>query len=291
MRRIAVIGGDLRLWYVSEQLKKEGKEVSLFGTYKVGPCTKRGLPFTELSDRLAHTQLVVLGLPMLKKDRLINLGADDYKLGLGDLLPLIPKEAPVLAGMVSEETMAEAAAFGLTVIDYFLREELTVLNAVPTAEGAVQAAMENTPFTLHGSRVLVTGFGRVSKVLCRTLQALGAHVTVAVRKKTDAAWIEAMGYEPAMTDQLPLLVPVSDIIYNTVPAPLFSAELLAGMKEDSVLIDLASLPGGVDFESARRLKKNVISALSLPGKVAPMTAGKLIKTAISHCLEERGSRL
>ena len=63
------------------------------------------------------------------------------------------------------------------------------------------------------------------------------------------------------------------------------------MKEDSVLIDLASLPGGVDFESARRLKKNVISALSLPGKVAPMTAGKLIKTAISHCLEERGSRL
>ena len=291
MRRIAVIGGDLRLWYLSEQLKKEGKEVSLFGAYRVGPCTKHGLPFTELAACLGNVQLVILGLPMLKKERLVNLGADDYQLGIGDLFPLIPKNVPVLAGMITEETMAEAAAFGLTLIDYFLREELTVYNAVPTAEGAVQIAMENTPFMLHGSRVLVAGFGRVGKILCRTLQALGAHVTAAVRKKTDVAWIEAMGYSAAMMEELPLLVPVSDIIYNTVPAMLFPAELLAGMKDDSVLIDLSSAPGGVDFESAKRLRKNVIHALSLPGKVAPMTAGGMIKTAVSHCLEERGSKL
>lgn len=290
MRKISIIGGDLRQWYLSEQLKKEGKEVYLFGTYKLSAAVKRGLPFTELGARLHDSDEVILGLPMIKKGS-INLGADETILHSSDIFPLIGKETPVLGGMIGAETKAEATAFGLTLIDYFDREDLAVYNAVPTAEGAVQIAMENTPFILHGSRVLLTGFGRVSKVLARTLDALGAHVTVAVRKKTDVAWIEAMGYNAAMLEELPLLVPVSDIIYNTVPAMLFPAELLALMKDDSILIDLASLPGGVDFESAKRLKKTVIQALSLPGKVAPMTAGKMIRTAIGHCLEERGAKL
>lgn len=39
-----------------------------------------------------------------------------------------------------------------------------VANAVPTAEGAVQVAMEELPFTLHSARVLILGFGRVGKL-------------------------------------------------------------------------------------------------------------------------------
>ena len=41
-----------------------------------------------------------------------------------------------------------------------------VANAVPTAEGAVQVAMEELPFTLHSARVLILGFGRVGEAHC-----------------------------------------------------------------------------------------------------------------------------
>ena len=53
-------------------------------------------------------------------------------------------------------------------------------------------------------------------------------------------------------------------------------------------MDLASKPGGVDMEAASRLGVRVIWALSLPGKVAPVTAGKIIRDTIYHILNELG---
>lgn len=51
-----------------------------------------------------------------------------------------------------------------------------IMNAVPTAEGAIQIAMEQTDVTLHGLPVLVIGHGRIGSLLARRLAALGAKV-------------------------------------------------------------------------------------------------------------------
>jgi len=48
------------------------------------------------------------------------------------------------------------------------------------------------------------------------------------------------------------------------------------------------VPTGVDFEVAQSLGINVIWALSLPGKVAPVTSGKIIKDTIINILTEMG---
>ena len=129
---------------------------------------------------------------------------------------------------------------------------------MPTAEGAIQLAMEELPITLHGARVLVIGYGRLGRVLADRLAGL-------------KGWL--CGY---------------DLVVNTVPVRVLREAELADLKPGCLVIDLASKPGGVDFDAAARLGVKAFWALSLPGKVAPVTAGKSIKTTIYNILTELG---
>ena len=204
------------------------------------------------------------------------------------LAPLTPGQV-LCGGRVDPVTAALAAERGLTLRDYFAREELAVANAVPTAEGAVQIAMEQLPITIHGARVLVVGFGRVGRALAQRLAALGAKVTVAARRYESLAWAQASGYGAEQTGQLAGWLCGYDLVVNTVPALVLGEAELADLKPDCLVLDLASKPGGVDLEAAGRLGRTVIWALSLPGKVAPVTAGAAIKNTIYHMLHELGA--
>lgn len=148
--------------------------------------------------------------------------------------------------------------------------------------------MEELPITIHGSRALVIGYGRVGRTLAPRLAALGARVSVAGRKFSDLAWAESCGYGVEHTGQLEGWLCCYDLVINTVPARILNAPDLADLRPACLVIDLASKPGGVDFEAAARLGVKVIWALSLPGKVAPVTAGKSIKSAIYNILHELG---
>ncbi|MBQ8670514.1 MAG: dipicolinate synthase, partial [Oscillospiraceae bacterium] len=67
----------------------------------------------------------------------------------------------------------------------------------------------------------------------------------------------------------------------------FDRRVLAALPRDAVVIDLASKPGGVDFDTARQMGVKTIWALSLPGKVAPISSGEAIKDTILNILDER----
>ncbi|MGE5328655.1 MAG: NAD(P)-dependent oxidoreductase, partial [Deltaproteobacteria bacterium] len=165
-------------------------------------------------------------------------------------------------------------------------EEMSVLNAIPTAEGAIQLALEEMPITLHDSKALVLGYGRIGKVLSKMLHGIGAKVYVAARKYSDLAWIEANGYTPIRMSDFSVWLNEFDVIFNTVPHVILDAKELQNIKMNALIVDLASKPGGINFEKAKEIGLKAIWALSLPGKVAPVTAAKYIKDTIYNIISE-----
>ena len=161
-------------------------------------------------------------------------------------------------------------------------------NALPTVEGALALAMGASDRTIHGSRCLVIGYGRIGRLLADRLLSLGAEVTVSARKYGDLAWIQAWGCRSVQTGALAGRLDRFHMIFNTAPALILDGPRLREIREDCVVVDLASAPGGVDLQEAKRLSRQVIQAPGLPGKAAPRTAAAAIRDSVYHILEERG---
>lgn len=278
-----VIGGDPRQMTLARSLAEDGHTVHTY-------ALERGGEPALAADSLAGSALadcVILPLPAAEGER-VNTPLSSQTLTLNQVLaPLCPGQL-LCAGMAGCGLREAAEAKGLLFRDYFAREELAVANAVPTAEGAIQIAMEELPITLHGARVLVIGYGRLGKVLSGQLRGLGARVSVAARSCTDLAWAQTCGCGVERSDQLAGWLCGYDLILNTVPARVLGRTELADVNSSCLIIDLASKPGGVDFAAAAELGVEVIWALSLPGKTAPVTAGLAIKTTIYNILTELG---
>lgn len=188
-----------------------------------------------------------------------------------------------MAGSIKKEWLENNKKTKL--IDFMKIEQLAILNAVSTAEGAIETIISNTNTILQGSKVLILGFGRIGKVLSKKLEALSAQITVSARKKEDLAWIQAYGYEVLNINTLGKELEQFDIIINTAPHIILTKERLKYVKQDILLVELASKPGGMDIEEIEKLKLKRVNAQALPGKVAPVTSAKIIKEAIYNVLE------
>lgn len=278
---ITILGGDLRQVYLARLLLEDGLDVVTWGLEQGdGP---NGVPLHLALDR----DVVVLPLPVCRKGCL-NLPLTETELSAEQLWPRLRYDQLLLGGMTGTLSGRLMADFGLTLLDYYAREETQVASAVPTAEGAIQLAMESTDRTLHGSRCLIIGYGRIGRLLADRLLALGAEVAVSARKYGDLAWIEAWGCQSLHTGALTGQLNRFDLIFNTAPALVLDGPRLGETREDCVIIELASAPGGVDLHEAKRLSRQVILAPGLPGKVAPRSAAAAIRESIYHILEERG---
>ena len=186
----------------------------------------------------------------------------------------------LIAGAITNEVYILAEKNNVEVIDLMQNEELTVLNTIATAEGAIEIAVKNTEKTIQGSNILILGFGRVAKVTAQKFSALFANVTCAARKPEAFAWIETNGYRGININDLGSELNNFDIIINTVPTIILNKERLEKVKKDCLIIDLASKPGGIDRIEAKKMGLNVEWALALPGKVAPFTSAEYIKRVI-----------
>ena len=169
--------------------------------------------------------------------------------------------------------------------DFFEDEKITILNTISTAEGAIAKAIEETEISLENANVLVLGFGRVGKMLANKLNAMNANVHVEARKEKDLAWIEALGYNSVPLTKLDENLCKMDIIFNTVPAMILNKERLILLNRKIVIIDLASKPGGVDFETCKKLKFKASLYSGIPGKIAPKTASEILREYILENLK------
>lgn len=289
-RTVAIVGGDLRQAHLANTLIEKNNEYKVYGMFldrdvKLSPKIHKS---NDIRLVLPDCEIVIFPLPLLGATGLVNTPQSDEAITFEDCLNYISPDATVLAGMVPDDIHELARSRGIEVIDYFHREEFAVLNSVPTAEGAIEIAIHEMPVTLFGSTCLIIGFGRISKVLAKLLVAFGANVRIAARKYSDLAWAKINGCDAVHISELGDHLRDVDCLFNTVPAIILGEEKLSKLGRRCLVIDLASKPGGVDFETARTLGLKTIWALSLPGKVAPFSAGEIILSTILNILRERG---
>ena len=283
-----VCGGDRRLAALAGLLAGDGHTVHVYALEEAALEPSPGLIRETCPDRAALADCVVLPVPVRGGDGQLFAPLSPGRHPLSPLLDCLVPGQLVCGGRVDGETRAMARTRGLDLRDYFEREELAVANAVPTAEGAVQLAMERLPITIHGARVLVTGYGRVGRMTAQRFAALGAKVSVAARSPGQLAWAQAMGLGAEELGRLAGWLCGYDLVINTVPARVLGREELADLRPDCLILDLASAPGGVDREAAQALGLTVVPALSLPGQTAPVSAGAAIRNPLYNILREAG---
>lgn len=290
VKSFAVIGGDLRQVHLAGLLAADGYNVFATGFDRDVEVSKDVIRLRSAEEAVHKSDCVVLPLPYSVDGITINAPYARAPIPVEEIIGAAEPGMIVVGGKFDDGIMERANSNNIRLIDYYKREELAVLNTIPTAEGAIQIAMEELPVTIHGSKCLVIGFGRVGKTLCNRLNALGAKVAACARKYADLAWIKTYGYTPIKLSSLEREVGDFDVVFNTAPAVILTENVLSQLKKGCLVIDLASKPGGVDFETAGRIGIKTIWALSLPGKVAPLTAGAIIKDTILNVLNEEVSQ-
>lgn len=285
--KFAVIGGDMRQAKLAELLAGDGHAVKTFALDKIRP--ENSVAQEKLArDATQDADCVIFPLPISSREGMLNAPLSSGLHTTRETLSVLRPEQLICAGRIDEATREMADAMGLSMVDYLQREELAVSNAVAAAEGALQLVMEETPITLCHAKCLVIGFGRIGKILCHRLRGLGAYVTATARSVADLAWIRAYGYEACKTSALAGTLGDYDVVLNTVPTCVFGEARLRELKPGCLCLDLASKPGGLDFAAASKLGVKAMWALSLPGEVAPVTSGAIIRDTIYNILAERG---
>lgn len=282
-----VLGGDLRQAHLARLLSEHGHHVHVFALEQAGFFSPLIQEETDLSA-LSRADAVILPMPVADSREMLFSPLSESSIPISHVLDAMDSRQFLCGGRLSPAVHSQILTRGLTLWDYFAREELAVANCVPTAEGCIQLAMEHLDITIHNARVLVIGCGRLGRITAGRFGALGAKVTVAARKYDQLAWAAAEGYSTEHTGQLAGWLCSYDLIINTVPALVLGREELNDTRPDCLIIDLASDPGGVDRAAADALGRTVLWALSLPGKTAPVTAGEIIMETVLHMLQERG---
>ena len=282
---IAVIGGDARQVFAADYLAHHGYPITTYGL-----CSRPQIAHicTTYQEAVKDARILLLPLP-LSRDHMQITGTD---VSFSTFLSCLQAKTDIFCGLADHNISDQAKKLGCNVIDYARDEVFMLRNALPTAEGAVAIAMSALRRTLSGSRALVVGYGRIGKLLADLLRNMGASVTVAARKKTDIALAGMHGCQTIQICQENNQSKLSftnqyHVIFNTVPVRLIEQNLLRTLKSDTVLIDLASTPGGIDYDAANQLGLKTIIALSLPGQVAPISAGEIIGDLIISHIEKR----
>lgn len=272
--KIAVFGGDKRMLFAAKAFADCGHEVLLTGYDSlVSLCEIRVCTVQQAAEECDVAVLPVRPVA----DGNLFAPFSQHPISISGLMPLFGKK-PVFCG--GSEMLKPY--FTGDIYDYTDDELFTLRNAELTAEGALELILREYEGAVCGTEILVTGYGRIGKVLARYLSMMGADVTVSARKASDRDQITANGMTAA--DYPELDWSRYQVIVNTVPAEVIGKEAIAKTRDDVFIIDLASMPGGVDFSAAKDREITCIHALSLPGKTAPLTAGIIIKDTIMNLL-------
>lgn len=217
----------------------------------------------------------------LKKVYIFNLGSF-----LSDeIIENLENGSIVFARSCNYQSMNDLQKKDITFYNYFDDEIFMMKNAYITAEGTLSYIINNTKSSLENMKILVFGFGRVGKSLIKVLKNNNANVSVALRNPEKNSFASIIADKVFDLEEYKEKLYTFDVIVNTIPKIILKGDEFKLIRKDCFIIDLASKPGGLDYESAKIMDMKVIHALGVPGKMMPKTAAIYLQESILKRLE------
>lgn len=285
--QIAVIGGDARQLEVVRKLTELDAKLSLVGFEQLDHSFT-GAVKEKLEDlNLSEIDTIILPVPGTNSEGKVETIFSNEEVSITEeILAKTPPHCTVYSGISNDYLNGIIKKTSRRLVQLFERDDVAIYNSIPTVEGTIMMAIQHTDFTIHGSKVAVLGLGRTGMSVARTFQAIGAKVSVGARKSEDIARITEMAMTPFHLNDLAKAVRDVDICINTIPVLIVTASVLANMPVHTLLIDLASKPGGTDFRYAEKRGIKALLAPGLPGIVAPKTAGQILANVLAQLIKD-----
>ena len=285
-KKIALLGGDARERTLLATLKETAVSIQVLAE-EDNDFAKGIKVISSLEEIDSDVDAVIAPMTGVNEDYKIKktFTAKDILLSK-DFFASLKPGAKFFIGFAKPKIKTWCEKYNLKLIELAALDELAILNAIPTAEGAINVAISNSDITLHNSNSFVLGLGRVGLTIARMLDGMGSKTFGVARKPKDLARALEMGLEPVDFKNLSQQINQADFIFNTVPVEILDRTILQKVKQIATIIDVASAPGGTDFDAAKELGISAHLALGLPGKVAPKSAGEILGDIIPRFIEE-----
>ncbi|PHV70640.1 hypothetical protein CS063_08895 [Sporanaerobium hydrogeniformans] len=281
---VAIVGGDLRFVRLTQLLVEKGIDVCIYGINH--PDIPKQVKVCSALMDISNCSHIIGPIPFSKDNKCVFAPMSNHYIAIEQFF-LAAAHSYVLGSVLSPTMRKAFDEHHIQWKDIMDMDETAILNAIPTAEGAIQYAMQNSEIILHGSKCLVLGFGRCGKILAHKLQGVGAKVAVEARSSIDLAYITAYGYKPIPLPELNHHLGEYDFIFNTVPVKILGEQAINCFAPHVVYIELASVPGGIDKDYCEKKGVNYIPAPSLPGIVAPKSAATILYQCLLLILHDQ----
>lgn len=197
-----------------------------------------------------------------------------------DLITETNNDKTVIGGAFTDKWTQYLQMHEITYFDLMKEETVAQKNAYITAEATVAEILKYSDYSICGQKIIVCGYGRCGKCVADLLAAIGAKVTVLARSAKARRAARCDGHEAVDFSYGPEEVYGAHTIVNTVPAQVIREPMIQEMHRDTVIIDIASRPGGVDLVAAERREIKVVAALGLPGLYTTKSSAKVFADAI-----------
>ena len=286
MYDIAIIGGDMRQVYMIPMFRQKNLSVITYGlTYPMMKdiCSQG----KTMKETIKSSMVLVSSIPFSKDGIVIPSLTSPFDMTTDCFFDATLPKQMLFAGMISPTIRNHCSEHQVSYYDFMEDDCIAIANGIATAEGAIMEAISKSSGNLHKSQCLVLGFGKCAKTLAMKLKGLDAFVTIGARKASDLALSNALGFETITLNCLNEILPSYDYIFNSIPALILDNDLLCNISKETIIIDIASSPGGLNYKKAKELNLNANLCLGIPGKISPKASAQILSEKVFDYISNR----
>ncbi|WP_352401196.1 dipicolinate synthase subunit DpsA [Anaerotignum sp.] len=282
-KRILVIGGDQRLLFLANFLKDSCRQVQTYAL-EGGEGLCGAVCAASLEEAMQNADIIVAPVPFTK-DGIHLLTKDNTIVYLTDFCANLKQNQVLFGGNISKVVLEAAKEKNVVCYDFMKMEDVAMDNAITTAEGAIAEAITLSKQNINQEVSLILGYGRCAKAIAQRLKGMNAKVIISARRLDARQEALAEGYGVVSLEDLASCTSQAQFIFNTIPTMMLDARLIEIMHPDAVIIDIASAPGGTDFDACKKKGITAKLSLGLPGRYSPKTSAKILLRGMMSSLE------